>query len=80
MSRERLQQLAINDQGFVFDPSTGEAYTVNPTGLFILRKLQQQQSVEEIADQMKEEFDQLPDDLVRDIHDFQEHLQTFKLV
>jgi len=31
--------LRITDQGMVFDPSTGESFTLNPTGLAILKLL-----------------------------------------
>ncbi|MFA6128714.1 MAG: PqqD family protein [Bacteroidales bacterium] len=31
--------LRISDQGVVFDPSTGESFTLNPTGLAILKLL-----------------------------------------
>ncbi|MFA7409794.1 MAG: hypothetical protein WCY83_06175 [Bacteroidales bacterium] len=31
--------LRISDQGVVFDPSTGESFTVNETGLAILKSL-----------------------------------------
>ncbi|MCX6223324.1 MAG: PqqD family protein [Bacteroidia bacterium] len=30
-------ELRISDQGMVFDPSTGESFTLNPTGLAILK-------------------------------------------
>jgi hypothetical protein len=33
--------LRISDQGMVFDPSTGESFTLNPTGLAILKLLDQ---------------------------------------
>jgi PqqD family protein of HPr-rel-A system len=33
--------LRISDQGVVFDPSTGESYTLNPTGLAILKLLEE---------------------------------------
>lgn len=29
--------LRISDQGMIFDPSTGESFTVNPTGLAMLK-------------------------------------------
>ena len=31
--------LRISDQGMVFDPSTGESFTLNPTGLAILKMM-----------------------------------------
>lgn len=39
-----LMRLALSDSGFVFDPVTGNSFTVNGSGLAILRRLQQQGS------------------------------------
>jgi PqqD family protein of HPr-rel-A system len=39
-----LTRLALSDSGFVFDPVTGNSFTVNGSGLAILRRLQQQGS------------------------------------
>ncbi|MBT3243646.1 MAG: PqqD family protein [Bacteroidetes bacterium] len=40
--------LAINDNGFVFDPVTGQSYTLNPIGLEMLKYLHLGQSKDEI--------------------------------
>ena len=40
--------LSISENGFVFDPVTGESYTLNPVALEMLLFLQQGQSKEEI--------------------------------
>lgn len=37
-----LMRLALSDSGFVFDPVTGNSFTMNSSGLAILRRLQQQ--------------------------------------
>jgi len=76
----RLNQLALNDEGFIFDPSTGESFTVNTTGLFILNLLKQGKSLEEIAQALNEEFLDLPDSVERDVIDFIAHLKTFRLM
>ena len=39
-----LTRLALSDSGFVFDPVTGNSFTVNGSGLAILRRLQLQGS------------------------------------
>jgi len=36
----RLDDLMLNDRGFVFDPNTGESYQLSATGLLCLRHLQ----------------------------------------
>lgn len=71
---KKLAQLAINDDGFIFDPSTGDAFQVSETALFIIRRLQEGQVDEEIGAAMHEEYDVTPDDAQRDVADFRDRL------
>jgi len=36
-ARKRLSSLAVNESGFAFDPASGHTFTLNRTGLVILR-------------------------------------------
>ena len=76
----RLSQLAINPEGFVFDPSSGESFTVNPVGLSILSGLQKDKSSEVIAQELLDEYEVDLDQVERDILDFQSHLRTYHLL
>ncbi|MCB0276752.1 MAG: PqqD family protein [Calditrichaeota bacterium] len=76
----RLNQLAINDEGFLFDPSTGESYTVNPSGLHILKALKANLSVEDITKSLQGNFDMVPSEAERDVLDFMGHLRTYRLL
>ena len=49
--------LTINDNGFVFDPVSGQSYTLNPIGLEMLRFLLQGQSKEEIKQFYLDNYD-----------------------
>lgn len=49
--------LSIQDNGFVFDPVTGESYTLNPVGLEFLRFLVLGQSKEEIRAYFLDHYD-----------------------
>jgi PqqD family protein of HPr-rel-A system len=53
----RLRDLALSDQGFVFDPLSGYTFTVNPTGLLVLRLLKEERSSAEIVHELQEAFD-----------------------
>ncbi len=67
----RLRELALSDSGFVFDPSTGHTFTVNPSGLHILRWLKDGTQPEEIAQRLVEHFELEPgEDPARDVQDF----------
>jgi len=76
----RLHQLAISDEGFVFDPTTGESFTVNLTGLLVLRGLKEGKSIKEIIETIKEEFDSTPEEVERDINDFMVRLRILKII
>ncbi|MBF0236353.1 MAG: PqqD family protein [SAR324 cluster bacterium] len=76
----KLNQLAINDEGFVFDPITGESYTVNSSGLVILNGLKASYPQEQIIDLLINDFEVTHEHAERDILDFMDHLKSFKLV
>ena len=47
----------LNDRGFVFDPSSGESFQLNPTGLACLRALQDGATTEEMVSSLVREWD-----------------------
>ena len=50
-------RLALSDSGFVFDPVTGNSFSVNGAGLAILRRLQQGTDLPGIVASLSEEFE-----------------------
>lgn len=76
----KLNQLAVNEEGFIFNPITGESFTVNPTGLFVLQGLKKALTMQDIAANLTEEFEVSNEQAERDISDFISHLQIYKLV
>ncbi|HHG75154.1 MAG TPA: HPr-rel-A system PqqD family peptide chaperone [Persephonella sp.] len=76
----RLSQLAINEEGFVFDPLTGESFTVNQTGLLILKDLKEGKSQEEIIKDITENFEVSQEEAERDLIDFIEKLRSYRLI
>ena len=76
----KLHRLAINDEGFIFDPETGNSFTVNSTGLFIIKLLKEGKSVEEIIEALTQEFEVDREEAMRDVTDFIEQLRLLGLV
>jgi hypothetical protein len=72
--------LAINNEGFIFDPMSGGCYTVNTSGLLILKALQAQKPEETIAQEMLARFDEAPQVIEKDILDFLDHLRIYQLL
>ena len=54
---ESLKRLALSESGFIFDPVTGNSFTVNHTGLAILHLLQKSLDLGHITRRLQAEFD-----------------------
>lgn len=65
-----LNRLAVSESGFVFDPASGHHFTVNETGLVLLRLLLKEPRLDEILETLRAEFDADPRDIERDVIEF----------
>ena len=74
------KNIAISESGFVFDPTTGDSYSLNAVGIKIIDSLNQDQSFEEIRDIMLVEYDIDAVSFEKYYYDFLSRLQEFKLV
>ncbi len=77
---QRLRSLALNPDGFAFDPTTGESFTMNATGLTILHGLREGASPIELVGRLMEDFEVSEQDATRDVDDFLDHLRALRLV
>jgi PqqD family protein of HPr-rel-A system len=80
LSHPRLARLAVNSEGFVFDPQTGESFTVNASGGLIIRSLSQSVSDDAAIDALVETFDITRQEAQGDLRDFIQQLRLFRLV
>jgi len=77
---KKLKRLALNEEGFIFDPETGNSFVTNQTGLFILKKLREGLSEEEIIKALTEEFEVDENTARRDFYDFEEQLRILGIL
>jgi len=75
-----LSDLAISDNGFVFDPMAGATYSVNATGLCVLQSLKEGLGKQAIARRLTECFDKPALDPSRDVDEFIGLLRQHSLV
>ncbi len=75
----RLHQLALSDEGFVFDPQTGDSFQVSETGMVVMHALKDGRGDEEIAQQLVAHFDVALEEARRDCTDFRSQLKNFGL-
>jgi PqqD family protein of HPr-rel-A system len=76
----RLGRLAINDDGFLFDPMTGESFTVNGAGALIIKSLKEGKSAPQTAEALMASFEASHQEAERDVNDFLGHLRALKLI
>jgi len=80
VNTNQLMTLAVNKNGFIFDPENGVSYTVNETGLFILQKMQDGLQNGEIISALCSEFDVEKDQARSDYEHFLAMLKALSLV
>ncbi|WP_200762282.1 PqqD family protein [Nitrosophilus alvini] len=76
----RVQNLAINQNGFAFDPTTGESFTVNETAKEIIESLSKGMDEKSIADKIAREYDVSEEEAFNDVLDFKEKLKLYGLL
>lgn len=64
------KNIAISDTGFLFDPSTGDSYTLNPMGIEILRMIKEGKTQEEITSHVTTMYDVVESAFERYFYDF----------
>ena len=76
-SAQSLRRLAVSESGFVFDPVSGHHFTVNETGLEILRHLQKGQDLSELLAGLSQEYSVGTRELERDVVEYAGMLRKF---
>lgn len=75
----KLNSLAISDNGFIFKPATGESFTTNELGLFIINLLKEGKSGDEIINAITDDFEIDNVTAGRDLYEFLDFLKREKM-
>ena len=73
------KNIALSDTGFVFNPASGDSFSVNPIGLEIMKLLQENKSHEVIKKHLLENYSVDKDTIEKDFYDFAKMLEQFKV-
>jgi len=76
-SAEVLNRLAISENGFIFDPASGNSFTVNPTGLLIIDLLKKEPDQKKALASIQHEFEVSSTTLERDVLEFARTLREW---
>lgn len=73
------KNIAVSENGFMFNPLTGDSFSVNQTGVFILRKMKEGDSDEDIMKALQEEYELDTYTAEKDLYDFLSLLKSYQL-
>jgi len=74
------KNIAISDTGFIFNPTTGDSYSINQVGQEILAYLGEDKSKDEIVSLMTSEYDIDAPSFEKYFFDFLSMLRQFELL
>ncbi|OLP19639.1 hypothetical protein BST81_03590 [Leptolyngbya sp. 'hensonii'] len=75
-----FSSLQVKEDGFAFDPTTGDSYLLNPTGQEVLRLLQQGHSPHKIAITLVQTLGVAQGIAERDVTDFVQQLTLLGVI
>lgn len=73
------KNIAISDSGFVFDPMSGESFSLNPIGLEIIQLIKNGHTHQEVSQAILEKYEVDQETLDRYFYDFIATLKQFNL-
>jgi hypothetical protein len=73
------KNIAISDSGFVFDPGTGDSYSLNPTGLEIVQLIKSGKDFQQVLGEMSAKYEVDPESFERYYYDFTTTLKQLRL-
>lgn len=74
------ENIAISETGFVFNPTTGDSFTLNETGRKVIALINEGKTIEQTAKILKEIFEVDDTTLERYLFDFVYDLRINKLL
>jgi hypothetical protein len=72
--------IALSENGFVFNPTTGDSFTMNNTGKEVLTLIKEGKNIDQIADMITEKYDVDRIILERYLDDFMNDLRANSLM
>lgn len=72
--------IAVNENGLLFNPGTGESFTTNPLGARIIGLLKEGKSEEQIREELQQEYEVEGHTLEKDFIDFMQLLKKHSLI
>ena len=73
------QEVKISDNGFVFNSKTGDSFSLNPTGLELIRMIGDEEDIEAIKEKFIAKYDVDEFTFEKDFYEFCSLLKHFQI-
>lgn len=74
------KNIATNDEGFLFNPATGDSFSTNVIGTEIINLLKNDMQLSEVAEKICNKYDVDQSLFERDLEDFTTQLKEFNIL
>jgi hypothetical protein len=74
------RNVAISENGFIFDSTNGNSFSINPIGIEIIDFIKQNFSFNEIVGQLSNKYETEVRSLEKDLIDFISQLKQYQIV
>lgn len=74
------KNIATSEEGFIFNPTTGDSFSANNIGTEIILLLKQEKNASEIVSEMSNKYDVEPSLFERDLDEFMSVLKEFNIL
>ncbi|MCK9155881.1 MAG: PqqD family protein [Paludibacteraceae bacterium] len=72
--------IAISQSGYIFNPQTGESFSLNPIGVEVIRMLQEEKPKETIVASIVDRYDVTASAFACDLDDFVSLLKQYEML
>jgi hypothetical protein len=80
MAMKLKDNIAISDSGYLFNPSTGESFVLNPLGMEILQMIKKGKEFEMISVEVQDHYSTDTATFEKDYYDFIHQLRQYLLI
>ncbi len=74
------KNIAVSENGFMFNPLTGDSFSVNQTGSFIIQKMKEGKCEKDILQALCQEYELDSYTAEKDFYDFISLLNSYQLI
>jgi len=74
------RNLAISENGFVFNPTTGDSFSINELGVFIINKIKEGKTKNEILEAIAQDYNAEKSTIEKDFNEFLKIVSNHQLV